>query len=279
MLRTLPYILRWLGKYSGHTWTWRILQHLPSHLVNFRTTLFYKGVKLQVNTGEQMGFKTFYLQSYEDAQETVFLAMVKDKRVFDIGANVGLFALLAASRGAKVFAFEPSQLARKHLETNIALNDFGRLVTIVPQAVSAEGGRVHFFETRDDNWGVGRIFSYGQGRGKSHDYTVETNTLDFFISEIGMPDLVKIDIEGAEWLVLKGGSNTLARSDAPDFLVEFHPGEVEALGGSIDECIFQFSRSGFTQYEFIDPAIRTSKHLWSVFSKRPLTLPGLKPVC
>ena len=278
ILRALPYTLRWLGKYLDDTWTCRLLRHLPSALVKFRATIVYKGVKLQVNTGEQAGYKTFYLRSYEDAQETVFLTMAKNKRVFDVGANIGLFTLLAASRGAQVFAFEPSHLARRQLETNIALNDFGRFVTVVPQAISASDGIVQFFETRDDNWGVGRIFSYGHSGGKLHDYLVATNTLDFFISEMGMPDLVKIDIEGAEWLALKGASNTLARCDAPDFLIEFHPGEVTALGGSIDECVAQFSRNGFTQYEFMHPAMYTSMHIWSVFSKRSLALPGLRPV-
>ena len=112
---------------------------------------------------------------------------------------------------------------------NTRHNDFGQLVTIIPKAVSASDGTVHFFETREENWGVGRIFSYGHSKGKSHDYFVPVNTLDHFISELGMPDVVKIDVEGAEWLVLKGASRTLACPDAPDFIIEFHPDEIATL--------------------------------------------------
>ena len=278
LLRALPYSVRWLSKYLNEAWTYRLLQHLSPALTNFQATIPYKGIKLGVHTGENTGRQTFYRRQYEDAQEQVFLALISGRRVFDIGANIGLFALLAASRGARVFAFEPSRLARRQLEMNTGLNDFGRLVTIIPKAVSALTGTLNFFETRENNLGVGRVFAYGHSAGKSYDYIVPTNTLDYFISELGMPGLVKIDVEGAEWLVLKGASNTLARSDAPDFLIEFHPGEVTALGGSIDECMAQFSRNGFTQYEFMHPELHTSQHTWSVFSKRSLALPGLRLV-
>jgi len=276
LLRVLPYSVRWLSKYLNETWTCRLLHHLSPALTNFQTTILHKGIRLGVHTGENTGRKTFYLRKYEDAQEQVFLAMISDRRVFDIGANIGLFALLAASRGAQVFAFEPSRRARKQLEMNTRLNDFGRLVTIIPKAVSASDGTINFFEAREDNLGVGRIFAYGHSAGKSHDYIVPTNTLDYFISQLGMPNLVKIDVEGAEWLVLKGASRTLACRDAPDFLIEFHPDEIAALGGTMDECTAHLLQNGFTQYWFIDPMLRASRHIWSVFSKKQLALPGLK---
>ena len=259
-------------------WTGRLLRHLPPAITDFYTKLTYKGIKLQIHTGENTGRKIFYFGEYEPAQEEVFLAMVPDRNVFDIGANIGIFTLLAASRGAKVFAFEPSRMVRSQLELNITLNGFGERVSIVPDAVSDSEGMIPFFETRDGNWGVGRIFSYGHSAGKSNDYVVPTKTLDHFISQLGMPDVVKIDIEGAEWLVLKGAPSTLADRRAPDFLIEFHPEEIVALGGSMERCIEQFLECGFTQYQLTDPPLGTSGHRWCVFSKRELTLPRLRSI-
>jgi FkbM family methyltransferase len=278
LFRALPYALHWSNKYLSDIWTGRLLRHLPSAITDFHTKLTYKGITLQIYTGENTGRKIFYFGEYEPSQEEVFLAMVRDRKVFDIGANIGIFALLAASRGAKVFAFEPSRMVRAQLELNITLNGFEERVTIVPEAVSDSEGMVHFFETRDGNWGVGRIFSYGHSAGKSSDYVVPTKTLDHFISELGMPDVAKIDIEGAEWLVLKGAPNTLADRNAPDFLIEFHPEEIATLGGSMEHCIGRLLESGFTQYQLTDSLLGTSRHSWFVFSKRGLALPGLRSI-
>ena len=279
ILRALPYALRWSNKYIKDLWTSRFLRHLPSAITEFCTTLTYKGIRLQINTGENSGRKIFYFGEYERVQEEVFLAMVPDRKVFDIGPNIGIFSLLAASRGAKVFAFEPSRMVRVQLELNITLNAFGERITIVPEAVSDSEGMIHFFETRNDNWGIGRIFSYGHSAGKLNDYVVPTKTLDHFISELGMPDIVKIDIEGAEWLALKGAPSTLADRHAPDFLIEFHPGEIATLGGSMERCIEQLLESGFTQYQLRNSLRGASRHSWFVFSKRELSSPVLRSMC
>jgi FkbM family methyltransferase len=249
---------------------------LPSTITDFYTTVVYKGVTLEIYTGENSGRNIFYFGDYEGVQENVFLALVPGRKVFDIGANIGIFTLLAVSRGAKVFSFEPSRMARAQLERNITLNGFGERITIVPEAVSDSEGMVKFFETRKDNWGVGRIFSYGDSVDRSNDYAVSTNTLDNFVSELGMPDVVKIDVEGAEWLVLKGATSTLADRHAPDLLIEFHPGEIETLGGSMEDCIVQLLEWGYTQYQLMDSQLGKSFHSWFVFSKRGLASLGLR---
>jgi hypothetical protein len=53
--------------------------------------------------------------------------------------------------------------------------------------------------------------------------------LDFYVFRLGVPSVVKMDIEGTEWLALNGDGETLERSDAQDFLIEFHPEEIQAL--------------------------------------------------
>ena len=267
MLRVLAYFQPIFHRYVNDKWTDRLLRHLPSIVTNFSTQVKYHGIKLYVNTGENAGRRLFYYGVYEVEQEQVFLEMVPNRKVFDIGANIGIFTLLAASRGAEVFAFEPSRMVRIQLKRNIDLNRLEERITIVPEAVADTQGTTCFFETRNDNWGVGRIFLYGHTPDESVHYTVPTKTLDQFVAELGMPDVVKMDIEGAEWLVLRGASCTLADHNAPDFLIEFHPGEIQALGGSIETCISQLRAFGFKQYQ-LSKAPMGSSHKWYVFSKR-----------
>jgi hypothetical protein len=49
--------------------------------------------------------------------------------------------------------------------------------------------------------------------------------------------LTLVDIEGAEWLALNGAGETLEKSDAQDFLIEFHPEEIQALSGTMKCCL------------------------------------------
>jgi hypothetical protein len=75
-----------------------------------------------------------------------------------------------------------------------------------------------------------------------------------------------MDIEGAEWLALNGAGETLERKDAPDFLIEFHPQEIQALSGSMECCLQKLDRCGFQRYRLSDAEI--GSHTWFVFSKR-----------
>jgi FkbM family methyltransferase len=114
------------------------------------------------------------------------------------------------------------------LQENVELNEVANL-RLIAEAVSDRSGSISFYETRFGNCGVGHVFEFGHRHNASPSYTVPTNTLDFYVSSLRMPSLIKVDIEGAEWLALNGASETLERSDAPDFLIEFHPEEIQAL--------------------------------------------------
>ena len=83
-----------------------------------------------------------------------------------------------------------------------------------------------------------------------------------------MPSLVKMDIEGAEWLALNGAGKTLEREDASDFLIEFHPREIQALSGSTESCLQRLADCGFQRYRLSDAEV--GSHAWFVVSKRVL---------
>lgn len=245
-------------------WGNRLLLYLPKTLTSGQETVNYKKILLQIDTGEEIGKRIYYYRSYEPDQEARLMELMKPGDIFfDIGANIGIFSLLAASCGAKVIAFEPSKKVYKLLRKNIEINNYQNSILTVSEAVSDRKGVTHFFETRSGNLGVGRIINFNPNDQKES-YEVTINTLEYFVKKFGKPNVLKIDVEGAEYLILKGASNILKEMSSR-ILIEFHPKEIELFGGSIDECLCILAECGYktTQGNKID----LERHSWEIFKK------------
>jgi FkbM family methyltransferase len=140
--------------------------------------------------------------------------------VFDLGANVGYYTLISAVRAGprgRVFAFEPLPRNLEFLRRHLALNRIEN-AAVVEAAVSDRSGTVRFEE--DASTSKGRI-------GEAGGLEVRSVALDDWVVREGhpAPDLLKIDIEGAEFLALHGARGILARSHPPIFL-STHSGKV-----------------------------------------------------
>ncbi len=144
----------------------------------------------------------------------------------DAGANVGYFSLLAASRGAHVLAYEPTLAVYRRLKENFALNGFSG--DLVNAALSDKAGTVKLYES-DDDPEANSIF--GNGEWSS---TVRTVSLDRDLIRFGVKrvDLLKIDVEGAEPMVLDGAKKLLSSVDAPDLIIEVNAFALKAAGSA-----------------------------------------------
>lgn len=232
----------------------------------------YRNVRLRVLPSQDSGFRIYFKGAYEPDQEDAFLSLVKaDTLVYDIGANIGVFSCLAAKRLARVIAFEPSRFVYPYLLANIDLNN-GDSIQPVNLAVSDRAGTVTFYETRLDNWGVGRIFQFGSASDHARNtYEIAASSLDHLVKQFGQPQVVKVDVEGAEWLIMQGATDLLRSQHPVDFLIEFHPTEIETLGGSQSLIMEQFKVEGYKTYVVKRTDIPHS-HQWYVFSKRDVSL-------
>lgn len=151
--------------------------------------------------------------------------------VFDCGANLGVFSLLAAYRGAEVYAFEPISAARAELRRTLDLNpELKNRVHVVPAALSDTEGTAEFTVLDGTLVGSSMVLSQ-QGRKE----TARLTTVDAFCEAEGVsPDFIKADIEGAERQMMKGAVETLAR-DAPKISIcTYHfKDDAEVLRGII----------------------------------------------
>ncbi len=133
--------------------------------------------------------------------------------VFDIGAHAGFYTLLSSvmvGPTGRVFAFEPVPRNLFYLKEHLRLNQIAN-VTVIEAAVTDSDGIARFSESEDST--EGHIAPEGG-------LEVKTASLDKLIS-VGMvpfPQLMKIDVEGAEMLVLSGAKSMLVNARPTIFL-------------------------------------------------------------
>ncbi len=147
------------------------------------------------------------------------LLMAGGDLCLDIGANAGFHTLTAGLFFKKVVAIEPTPATAERLRTNVVLSGFWH-VRVEPIALGDADGEATLAVT-PGHCGTNRIASGGGG------VRVPVRTLDALAidPEGGLAghrvDFIKVDVEGHERAVLKGGRETIAR-DRPDLLVEFN---------------------------------------------------------
>jgi FkbM family methyltransferase len=153
----------------------------------------------------------------------------------DGGAHVGLFTLVAAERvgrGGRVLAFEPTSATRARLMKNVELNAFEQ-VEIVPAALSSDVGTAAFRVFGTVGSGLNHLGPLGEESGELE--TVEVTTLDRALSERDFRrlELIKLDLEGAEYAALSGAERTLSEH-RPDLLMEIEPSHLARMGTSAE---------------------------------------------
>jgi FkbM family methyltransferase len=178
---------------------------------------------------------------------------------FDIGANRGDASVVALEQGYKVIACEPAPRIYKQLLATYAYNP-----NIIPLkvAVSDSIGAIEFYEAEEDglsslnkDWLTNESMPYHDKPFRT--IRVNTTTIDELVKQYGEPDLIKIDVEGAEWSVFKGMTKKYGT-------VAFEWTDV-----TIDEHIQQLKylhKLGYTEWgpQFIEHHLQEPQHWFSL---------------
>ncbi len=159
--------------------------------------------------------------NYESGQRALFEKMIaQGDVVYDIGANVGFYTLLAAllvGKNGRVIAFEPVPRNLYYLKKHLKMNHI-TTVNVVEKSVSNKNGSTLFCLGR--NSAMGHVFSNWVDTPEDEYITVPMICLDDAIEgcNFPIPDCIKIDIEGAEMYALDGCKNMLKQYHPMIFL-------------------------------------------------------------
>lgn len=176
---------------------------------------------------------------------------------YDVGAHIGFFSLLAArlvGREGKVFSFEAAPENVNRLMENARRNGFEQ-ITIVPAAVWKECRQLRFQRASDDSSrNTGRVVLTQAAAPELIE--VEAVTLDHFAQQHLFPQVIKIDVEGAEVEVLEGAQKILA-AEPPVLLCEVHSAESAIRVQQLLDV------QGY-RVEWFEPTLRYPQHLLAV---------------
>ena len=153
------------------------------------------------------------------------------KTFFDIGAHIGLVSIPAAlnmNLDSKIIAFEPSDKNYKHLKNHIKANNLTKKIKLYKNLVGEKNCKKNFYYSKYES-PLNSIIKVKQIE-KYNSQSINQISIDYFCKESGIvPDVIKIDVEGAELNVLKGAKETILKYK-PIIYLSVHPTHLKELG-------------------------------------------------
>jgi len=203
------------------------------------------GCDMRLDLGEAIQ-RWIYLGAFEPEETAVVRDWLRPGMTFlDVGANVGYFTLLGASRvgrSGRVFAVEPSPYAYGRLSGTVRANGLSQVRTFQMGLSSADGELPLYLPPESDGF-----HSPSMSAGWENRVTVPVRRLDDCLDEWGVEtvDLVKMDVEGHESHILEGASRSLASGRIRAVLCEFNDYWLRQQGSSPEALYETLVRAGF----------------------------------
>lgn len=216
-------------------------------------------VKFQILPQGAIAFHTWSGLRFERAElEFILRVLQPGMTFFDIGANIGLFSLAAGkklrSQPSAIYAFEPCPSTFALLEKNLVKNELTD-VRAYRVAVSDQNGEANLYVNAEFKDALNSLedpsHSDAEVVGRE---AVQTVTLDDFVARenIARVDVMKVDVEGAEFLVFRGSRKLLERPDAPLILYEGYSWCTAGFHYHPVELMWQLEELGYELF-ILDP--------------------------
>ena len=178
----------------------------------------------------------------------------KKKIIFwDIGSNIGLYSIYAATKikNIEVISFEPSTSNLRILSRNISINHLENKIKIFQVPLGIQKGNFLEFQEKKFNEGESNnsidknINFEGKKMKPANKYQIFSTNIDQIIDNqiLDIPDYIKIDVDGVEHLILKGGMKLLKNPKILEIQIEINENYIDQYNNVLkimDECSFNF---------------------------------------
>jgi len=174
--------------------------------------------KLRIKKGSTSAELQYYCGLYDFVEMGFLLHFLRKDDIFiDVGANVGVYSLLASGYiGSTTYAFEPIPSTFQNLNENIKINNLQTNTKLFNIGISSQKGTLIFSNNLD---AVNHVLN-DENNIKEY-IEIPVDTLDNILSEVN-PTLLKIDVEGYETMVIKGAINTLKKQSLKAIIIELN---------------------------------------------------------
>jgi FkbM family methyltransferase len=164
--------------------------------------------------------------------------------LLDIGAHFGIFSLAAAKFGGRAIAIDPSPIATRMIAKQSALNKLTERVRIIQAAVRDAAGAVQMVSSGVFSDGY---FKLSAGREQSELTRTQATTIDELVGQFGAPTHIKMDVEGQEAAVIRGGRATF-ENHSPALFLELHTEMIVSEGGNPMAALEELDKIGYEAF-------------------------------
>ena len=202
------------------------------------------GINLKLDISNVVDHYIYY--GVKDADyNPVLKAITSSKIILDIGANIGTTSLYFATINstAKIYAFEPHPDTFNRAVENISLNNF-KNIQLIKSGLGATKETVKLYEVNEHNPGMNRIIAEDKNLPFK---IIEIDSLDSIVLKYGIEhiDMIKLDVEGFEYAVLKGARETLLKWK-PLLFIELDDTNLRENNSTAKDLILLLNSYGYT---------------------------------
>lgn len=210
------------------------------------------GGRMVINPRDYVSYHIYMLGLFEEETVRALLSYLQPgDTFFDIGGHFGQYTVAAGRKvGARgsVHVFEPGPVQTEYLTQNIAINGLEQVTHARLALSDAEG---EFGLNVPSLYDIGKSQLVEAGKGT---FTVRVTTLDNYCREHGIEriDVMKVDVEGAEYGVFKGAEDTLRRLAPRAIFYESVSSLCEPFGHAPDETHKLLEDAGYTIHVLVE---------------------------
>lgn len=206
-------------------------------------------LELRVNTRDYLSEQLACHRYFEPRVREELLSRLKPgMTVLDIGANIGYYTALAAVRvgpGGRVISMEPQPQVCRRLRDNIRRNGLTN-VHVVEAAAGAANDKT-IFHVPVAGWEAHGSCRVNKSFTSAGTIEVSLRRVDDILAELRVPavDLIKIDVEGAEWDAFKGMPQLISATSRPTLIFEACEDYTSVFGHSVYELLHWLNHQGY----------------------------------